>query len=92
MKSAIMKEIMEQSVAEYVYVRDDSHKHEGHKGVDKVGDTHFTVRVSAHVFEGKPLVKRHQLVYKICQEFIDKGVHALAIEALTPSEWSSKYG
>jgi BolA protein len=32
------------------------------------------------LFEGKPRLARHRLVYDALQEFIDQGLHALAIE------------
>ena len=62
-------------------VLDESAAHAGHAGADGSGfGTHFRVRISTPMFEGKPRLARHRLVYDALQEFIDQGLHALAIE------------
>jgi BolA protein len=44
--------------------------------------THFRVRIATQLFDGKSRVQRHRLVYDALQDFIDQGLHALAIEVL----------
>ena len=63
-------------------VLDESWKHAGHAGANGTGfGTHFRVRIASPLFDGKPRVARHRLVYDALQHFIDhEGVHALAIE------------
>lgn len=64
-------------------VLDESEAHAGHAGANGTGfGTHFRVRVASPFFTGKPRVAQHRLVYDALQEFIDQGVHALAIEVL----------
>ncbi|MEG2048621.1 MAG: BolA family protein [Comamonas sp.] len=64
-------------------VIDESHQHAGHAGANGTGfGTHFRVRVASPLFDGKPRVARHRLVYDSLQDFIDQGLHALAIEVL----------
>jgi BolA protein len=64
-------------------VLDESAQHAGHAGAGDAGlGTHFRVRIASSLFTGKPRVARHRLVYDALQEFIDQGVHALAIETL----------
>jgi BolA family transcriptional regulator, general stress-responsive regulator len=64
-------------------VLDESWKHEGHAGADGSGfGTHFRVRIASPQFAGRSRVARHQLVYDALQGFIDRGLHALAIETL----------
>ena len=64
-------------------VLDESAAHAGHAGADGSGfGTHFRVRIASPLFEGKPRVARHRLVYDALQEFIARGVHALAIETI----------
>ncbi|HEX5698506.1 MAG TPA: BolA family protein [Rhodoferax sp.] len=66
-------------------VLDESHQHHGHAGANGTGfGTHFRVRITAQVFAGKSPVARHRLVYDALQDFMDQGLHALAIEAKTP--------
>lgn len=66
-------------------VIDESHQHSGHAGANGTGyGTHFRVRITATAFAGKSAVARHRLVYDALQDFMDQGLHALAIEAQTP--------
>ena len=64
-------------------VLDETAAHHGHAGADPSGfGTHFRVRIASPRFEGQRLVARHRLVYDALQDFIDRGLHALAIETL----------
>ncbi|MDE2416299.1 MAG: BolA family transcriptional regulator [Burkholderiales bacterium] len=63
-------------------VIDESFKHAGHAGANETGyGTHFRVRIETQMFTGLGRVARHRLVYDALQDFIDQGLHALAIEA-----------
>lgn len=67
---------------------DDSDQHAGHagsKGWEESGESHFSLRMVAEIFDGMPLVKRHQLIYMVLGETMDK-IHALQISAKTPEE------
>ena len=67
-------------------VIDESGQHHGHAGANGTGfGTHFRVRITSHLFTGKSPVARHRLVYDVLQDFMDQGLHALAIEAQTPA-------
>ena len=62
-------------------VLDESWQHEGHAGANGSGfGTHFRVRIASPLFAGKPRVAQHRLVYDALRNFIDQGVHAIAIE------------
>ena len=64
-------------------VIDESATHAGHAGADGTGfGTHFRVRIASPMFAGKPKVACHRLVYDALRPFIDRGLHALAIETL----------
>lgn len=64
-------------------VIDESGQHAGHAGANGTGfGTHFRVRIACAQFVGRSRVARHRLVYDALQDFIDRGVHALAIEVL----------
>ncbi len=67
-------------------VIDESAQHHGHAGANGTGfGTHFRVRIASGLFAGQTAVARHRLVYDALQDFIDQGLHALAIEARLPS-------
>jgi BolA protein len=64
-------------------VIDESADHAGHVGANGTGlGTHFRVRIATPMFEGLSRVQRHRLVYDALQDYIDAGLHALAIEPL----------
>ena len=70
----------------HLEVIDESAQHHGHAGANGTGfGTHFRVRIRAEAFTGKSPVARHRLVYDALQDFMEQGLHALAIEAQTPS-------
>ena len=62
-------------------VLDESAAHAGHAGSDGTGSgTHFRVRIASPMFEGRTRLARHRLVYDALQDFVERGLHALAIE------------
>ena len=64
-------------------VLDESAAHAGHSGSNGTAfGSHFRVRIGSPLFTGKPRVARHRLVYDALQDFIDQGVHAIAIEVV----------
>ena len=64
-------------------VIDESAAHAGHAGASATGQgSHMRVRVGSPMFTGLSRVQRHRLVYDALQDFIDQGLHALAIEAI----------
>jgi BolA protein len=72
-------------------VENESGKHAGHAGARDhlgrvTGETHFRVRVVSSHFEGKSRLERHREVNAALKDELAGPVHALAIQALTPSE------
>jgi len=65
-------------------VLDDSHHHAGHAGAREGG--HYSVTVVSARFTGLNRVARHRLVYHSLGELMQKGIHALVIDARTPDE------
>jgi BolA protein len=64
-------------------VVDDSHLHVGHAGARE--GRHFSVAITSARFQGLSRVARHRLVYDALDELMPRGIHALAIDARTPS-------
>jgi BolA protein len=64
---------------------DNSAAHAGHAGA-RSGGGHYHVTIVADAFTGKSLVQRHQLIYKTLGDLMKQEIHALGINALTPSE------
>jgi BolA protein len=66
-------------------VEDESHLHEGHEGA-RDGRGHFRVLIIADVFEGKSMIERHRMIYRVLDEMLRLDIHALAIDAWSPDE------
>jgi len=67
-----------------IEIIDHSAAHAGHAG--NQGGGHYNVTIVSEQFEGKSLVQRHQLIYKIMGDMMKDEIHALGINALTPTE------
>jgi BolA protein len=79
--SQLEQRLRERLAPTHLEVLDESYQHNGHAGANGTGfGTHFRVRVASHLFTGLSRVARHRLVYDALQDFIDQGLHALAIE------------
>jgi BolA protein len=70
----------------HLHVEDESHLHAGHAGA-REGGGHFRVAIVAACFDGASRVKRHRMIYAALAHELEREVHALAIEALSPQEW-----
>ena len=66
-------------------VKDQSHLHAGHAGAQE-GKGHFDVTIVSSEFEGVNRISRHRLVYDALGSFMDSEIHALSINAYSPSE------
>ncbi|MGV6987794.1 BolA family protein [Testudinibacter sp. P80/BLE/0925] len=70
---------------DYLEVLNESHMHSSGKGAN----SHFKVIIAASDFETLRAVVRHQKIYQLINPQ-QNGIHALAIHAYTPQEWSKK--
>ena len=78
---ALRARLEERLGATRVEVLDESVQHLGHAGQDGTGvGTHFRVKIDSPLFAGKPRIARHRLVYDALRDYLDTGLHALAIE------------
>lgn len=54
------------------------------------GGDHLQAIVVSSQFEGKSLVKQHQLVYGALQQAMaSEAIHALALKTYTPASWQA---
>lgn len=68
---------------------DNSAAHVGHVGAQK-GGGHYNVTIVSDAFEKKTLVQRHQLIYGALGDMMKHDIHALGINAQTPTEHSKE--
>ncbi|MFG6458439.1 BolA family protein [Roseateles sp. BYS96W] len=67
-----------------ISIRDDSADHAGHAGAREGG--HFHVSVVSDRFTDLQRLARHRLVYHSLSDLMQRGIHALAIDARAPGE------
>jgi BolA protein len=70
---------------ELIEIIDNSADHAGHAGAAK-GGGHYNLTIVAEIFDGKSMVQRHQLIYQALDDLLKSKIHALGINAITPSE------
>lgn len=79
--AAIKQQLTERLQPTHLEVIDESADHAGHAGANAEGfGTHFRVRIASPAFAGKNRVAKHRLVYEALQNFMQQGLHALAID------------
>lgn len=70
-----------------IEVDDDSPKHAAHSAVKYTGGGHYQLRLVSPAFEGLGLIERHRMIYSALGNMMGTQVHALAIQALSETEW-----
>lgn len=80
----IEKQLKDTFMPVFLSVENESHMH----SVPRDSETHFKVVMATSAFDGKRAVQRHQMVYSLLQDYLNGGVHALALHTYTPGEWA----
>jgi len=81
---AKLSEALQPSMLE---VANESHMHGG-----PATESHFNITAVSTAFTDLNLVRRHQAVYKLLQNELAEGVHALAMHLYTEQEWEQRQG
>lgn len=66
---------------------DDSEDHAGHAG--NRGGAHLSLHIVSAAFEGKLPVARHRMIYAALDAWMKGPIHAISIQAQTPTEYIS---
>jgi BolA protein len=82
---AIRERIVAAFAPSELAVDDDSARHAGHAGA-RDGRGHFRVRIVSEHFAGLAPLARHRAVYAALGELMRTDIHALSIDARSPSE------
>ena len=86
MEERIKKKLEEELRPIRLEVMNESHKHAGHAGSPGTGESHFNVIVASDVFVGMSRVQRQRVVYRILDDEIKGGLHALSLLCTAPNE------
>lgn len=71
----------------HLAIEDQSGRHKGHAGSS--GGGHYAVTLVSALFDGKSMLEQHRMVYAELADLIPARVHALALNTLTPAQWSA---
>jgi BolA protein len=83
--TAIENSLREALSPDFLQVKDQSHLHAGHAGAQE-GKGHFEVTIVSDRFEDLNRIARHRLVYESLGDLMQTDIHALSINAFSPSE------
>ncbi len=87
LQAQIEKKINDALTPEHLEVINESHLHAGHQpGFDGTGESHLRIRIVASAFNGVNRVMRHRKINELLRDEMERGLHALAIDAKTPGE------
>ena len=79
-----IQELLSQNIQiDKLDIIDETHKHNKHP---QSNGFHIKLEVVSKDFEGMNLVKRHRLIYNILDSMIKKEIHAISINAKSPTE------
>jgi BolA family transcriptional regulator, general stress-responsive regulator len=86
MTSTLIRQALEQALnPELIEILDQSAAHAGHQ---YASGGHYHLTIVSRAFENLSLIKRHQLIYQALGDLMKEQIHAIGINALTPSEHS----
>jgi len=70
---------------ESLEILDDSGQHAGHEGARGRGGP-YRLPIVSQQFAGKPVQRRHRMVYEALGQMMKSEIHALSIQAYAPEE------
>ena len=82
-REAIVEKLSAKFAPTHLEVIDESSRHQGHAGSRPGGESHFRVRISSPALTGTR-VAQHRAIMEALDAEIKGGVHALAIEVISP--------
>ncbi|XP_027013614.2 bolA-like protein 1 isoform X1 [Tachysurus fulvidraco] len=84
-EASIRTKLTQALTPDHLEVLNESHMH----AVPPGSESHFRVLVVSSRFDGLSLLQRHRLVNETLSHELSTSIHALAIQAKTPQQWSS---
>lgn len=84
MKQIIENICIEALSPDFCQVEDESYLHHVPPGTE----SHFKLVICSKQFEGLGRVPRHQKIYALLSDYMPTPIHALAIHAYAPNEWT----
>ncbi|NRA03887.1 MAG: BolA family transcriptional regulator [Myxococcales bacterium] len=73
----------------HLEIEDQSDRHAGHAGA-RSGGSHYRITIVSERFGGRSRLERHRMLYDALGSLMEVEIHALAIRAFTPTEWTEQ--
>ncbi|KAJ1515966.1 hypothetical protein HMI54_011272 [Coelomomyces lativittatus] len=75
----------------HLEIVNESAQHRHHQAMQgkENEESHFFLTIVSSQFEGKPMIKRHRMVYDVLNQELEQGLHALRLSTKTPLEVES---
>ena len=86
MQTQIEQKLAAAIACKHLHVENESHMHA------RGEDSHFKVIVVSEQFSGQRLLQRHRAINEVLADELREHIHALAIHAYTPEEFSERQG
>jgi BolA protein len=83
-RDAIVEKLSTKFAPTHLEVIDESSRHQGHAGSRPGGESHFRIRIASPALTGTR-VAQHRAIMDALDAEIKGGVHALAIEVISPA-------
>jgi len=71
-------------------IKDTTSQHTNHANYK--GGSHLRMKIISNDFINKTLVQRHQMIYSIINQYIQKEIHAVILKTYTVDEFESLKG
>jgi len=76
----IIKQKLEESLdIQFMELKNESFKHQGHAGDDGSGQTHFKLKVVSSDFVGYTRIQRQRVVLNVLKDCFSQGLHAISM-------------
>ncbi|MCG7566185.1 BolA family transcriptional regulator [Pseudoalteromonas sp. CnMc7-15] len=86
MQTQIEQKLAAAIACKHLHVENESQMHA------RGEDSHFKVTVVSEQFSGQRLLQRHRAINEVLADELREHIHALAIHAYTPEEFSERQG
>tara|TARA_Y100000590_G_C15276996_1_gene847326 strand:+ start:283 stop:552 length:270 start_codon:yes stop_codon:yes gene_type:complete len=86
-KEKIKKLIKNKLDVVHFEIKDTTSQHTNHSNYK--GGSHLRIKIISNDFIDKSLVQRHQMIYSIINDFIQKEIHAVILKTYTVEEFEN---
>ena len=81
-ESTIYKKLFNNFKPSLLKVENESHLHSKHSQSPKTGNSHFAITIKSKIFDDLNRIDGQRRIYKVLEDEMKKGVHALKIKII----------